>query len=288
MSFEELRTWIGRTQRQVETLDLSRLRGLAAALGDDLAVERGTPVPPGWHWLFFNPMVPRQEVGPDGHPARGGFLPPIDLPRRMWAGGELVFEDHLLAGEEATRDSEIVSIEPKTGKQGALVFVTVRHRVSAGSRMAIDEIQNLVYRNPVTAPGPRATVPVPSDRPASQWSGPFRADEVLLFRYSALTFNGHRIHYDKEYATREEGYPALVVHGPLTATVLMRVAERHSGSPDVRKPLLKRFTYRGVAPLFVHEQASLEGALEPDGALSLWARKADGTEVMSARAELRS
>ena len=286
---DELAAWVGRTEERREVLDLSRLRGLAATIAPDTEITGGAPVPPGWHWLFFNPLVAMGEVGPDGHPRKGGFLPPVPLPRRMWAGGEITFIEHLRAGLEATRHSEIVAVEQKSGKQGTLVFVTVRHRVAQDSRVAIDELQHIGYRNPVVASGTARPPPAIEEIPgAESWQDAFCADEVILFRYSALTFNGHRIHYDKDYATREEGYPALVVHGPLTATLLMQAVTRHLPQGPRDQPLLRQFTYRGVAPLFVHESVTLAGRREPDGSLALSARKRDGSEVMTARAETRS
>lgn len=286
MTSEELKGWVGRTERREEILDVSRLRALAATIAPDEAIGPGSPLPPGWHWLFFNGMVPLHEVGTDGHPRRGGFLPPVALPRRMWAGGEVTFLEHLHAGDAAERSSEILSVEQKSGKQGQLVFVAVRHRVVQGARLAIEEVQNIVYRNPAPAGASPRQAASPGAAESVLWQVPYTTNEVELFRYSALTFNSHRIHYDKEYATQEEGYPALVVHGPLTATMMMHAVTRHARASQAGGPVLRQFVYRGVAPLFVHEAATISARRDPDGALAVMARKADGTDVMSARAEV--
>jgi 3-methylfumaryl-CoA hydratase len=233
-------------------------------------------------------MAPAHELGADGHPRRGGFLPPIELPRRMWASGELNFEGPLHAGEVAVRESQILSIQEKTGAQGALVFVTVRHRTSTGGVLAIDETQNIVYRGAAPGTESKRTAAVSDGtREAAadvRWSEPFRPDEVLLFRYSALTFNGHRIHYDQRYATGVERYPDLVVHGPLLATLLMRACVRREAAIRDGRASLRRFSYRAVAPVFVRQAVVLEGAAGADGAIEVAARKEDQTLAMRATA----
>ncbi len=272
--------WIGKTERKTEIVDVGRVAALAATLDLDETPGLGTPLPPGWHWLFFNPAVRRRELGPDGHPKRGGFLPPIALPRRMWAGSKMVYHAPLLVGTQAVRTSRIARIEQKTGRSGALVFVTVAHSIESGGSVCITEDQDIVYRPAMPSNG---TAPAgESAHPDAHWKRVFLPDSVTLFRYSALTFNGHRIHYDQPYARNEENYPDLVVHGPLTATLLAQFAL--SCHPGRR---LKTFQFRGVNPLFVGLPMALEAApAENDDTLSLWAKNADGKLAMLCAATL--
>lgn len=267
--------WIGRSQVVSEEIWAPRAAQLAATLDLAAAPDDGEPLPPGWQWLFFNAAARQSELGEDGHPRRGGFLPPIDLPRRMWAGSRLTYRAPLTIGTFAEKRSEIASIDSKTGRSGTLVFVTLRHVISQGSVIAIEEKQDLVYRAP---PAPGDPAPQGKPAPRAQWSEPIHPDAPLLFRYSALTFNGHRIHYDAPYATGVEGYPALVVHGPLTATLLQGFATRLR--PDAR---LTGFSFRGLAPLFVDRTFHLEAA-EGETGLSLWARNERGEMAMQAEA----
>ena len=174
-----------------------------------------------WHWLFFLPLAQQSEIGPDGHPRRGGLLPPVPLPRRMGAGSDFAFHQPLLVGDRLTRTSTIVDVSEKSGRAGHLIFVKVRHEIrrNGAADVALTEHHNIVYRD---APGPNDVPPAPVAAPGEfSWERRIKADEVLLFRYSALTFNGHRIHYDRKYVTEVEGYPGLIVHGPLIATLLM-------------------------------------------------------------------
>jgi 3-methylfumaryl-CoA hydratase len=223
--------------------------------------------------------VPRHGLGVDGHPKRGGFLPPISLPRRMWAGGRLTYHRPLTIGGEAVRESKIKKVEVKSGRAGRLVFVTVSHAMDCGDGPCITEEQDIVYRE---APLPGIPAPAPSPAPTdATWSEEVTPDTVLLFRYSALTSNGHRIHYDQEYARREENYPDLVVHGPLTATLLQAFAAKHVGKP------LRAFEFRGMAPLFVTSPFKLGGKQADRGAtaLDLWASGPNGELAMRASAE---
>jgi 3-methylfumaryl-CoA hydratase len=284
MAASEWQSWVGRTEVRKDSFDLSRLRGMAATLDDPMTIEDGTPLSPGWHWLFFNPMAPNHELGADGHPRRGAFLPPVELPRRMWASGELTFEAPLHAGAAAVRESEIVSVEQKMGAQGTLVFVTVRHRTIASGVLAIDETQNIVYRGAAGTPTKRAAAArdsAPELVTAPRWRETFQFDEVVLFRYSALTFNGHRIHYDRPYATGVEGYPGLVVHGPLLATLLMRACARGEAGLRGKPVSLRRFSYRATAPVFVRETIMLEGLAGADGGIEVAVRREDRTLAMS-------
>jgi 3-methylfumaryl-CoA hydratase len=226
-------------------------------------------------------VIRRSALGSDGHPRRGGLLPPIELPRRMWAGSRIRYLADLPVEALANRRSRILKIENKAGKRGALLFVTVQHTITCEGTLCISEEQDIVYRE-LTPPG-EVTTPVPQRYDGvPQWSRSFEPDTTLLFRYSALTFNGHRIHYDQAYAHDEEGYPDLVVHGPLTATLLQLFALEHGGG----RPLA-RFDFRGVAPLFVGRAFQLEGKQAEDGTLAVWARGPDGELAMSATAAFR-
>jgi 3-methylfumaryl-CoA hydratase len=272
--------WIGREEERSERVLAKAAQAMAATLDLDAAPAAGEPLPPGWQWMFFNPAVARSGLGPDGHPKRGGFLPPIELPRRMWAGSRLRYLADLPVEAEATRRSRILKVENKTGKRGALWFVTVEHTTTCAGQTCIVEEQDIVYRE-ATPPGTPAATPQPHDGVA-QWGREVVPDTTLLFRYSALTFNGHRIHYDQAYARDEEGYADLVVHGPLTATLLQQLALAQGGG----RPL-GRFEFRGVSPLFVGRAFRLEGREAEGGTLALWARGPDGELAMSATAAFR-
>jgi 3-methylfumaryl-CoA hydratase len=273
--------WVGREETCSDRILPSSARALAATLDLERSPCAGEPLPPGWHWMFFNPVIRRSGLGSDGHPARGGFLPPIELPRRMWAGGRIRYAADLPVGTDATRRSRILKVEHKAGKRGSLWFVTVEHSTACDGSDApcIVEEQDIVYRE-ATAPG-AAPAPPPARHDAeAQWSQVFTPDTTLLFRYSALTFNGHRIHYDQAYARNEEGYPDLVVHGPLTATLLQLFAAEHG--PRHRR--MTRFDFRGVTPLFVDRPFRLEGRETDKGGLAVWARGPDGELAMSGTA----
>jgi 3-methylfumaryl-CoA hydratase len=270
--------WIGREEEHSERINSSAVEALAATLDLDSAPEPGEPLPAGWQWLFFNPRARRSLLGTDGHPQRGGFLPPIELPRRMWAGSRIRYLADLPVDSQATKRSKITKVENKVGKSGSLWFVTVEHEIGYDGTLCIHEEQDLVYRE---APPPGASAPPPPRRHEDdgQWSQTIEPNTTLLFRYSALTFNGHRIHYDQAYARDEEGYPDLVVHGPLTATLLQQFAVAHGSGRR-----LARFTFRGVTPLFVNRPFHLEGREEDSESLTLWARGPDGELAMSASA----
>jgi 3-methylfumaryl-CoA hydratase len=256
---EQFRDWVGRKERRTDLITAWPVTALAATLDDaKVSAEAGQPLPPGWHWMFFLEAKPPSELGADGHPKRGGFLPPVPLPRRMWAGGRLEFTKSLRIGETITRDSEIVSVEPKSGRTGTLVFVTVRHTVSGGEGVAIVEEQDIVYREAA-----KAGDPVPAGKGAPEnagWTRRVMPDAVMLFRYSALTFNGHRIHYDNDYALNEEHYPGRVVHGPLQATLLLDLCRHHAGRP------VKTLEYRAQRPMFANRTFTVNGVF--DGAKS--------------------
>jgi 3-methylfumaryl-CoA hydratase len=269
---------IGRTDSRRAVIAADRVAALAAALDLGGVPGGGATLPLAWHWMFFNPVARRSDLGPDGHPKRGTFLPDLGLPRRMWAGGRLTCHAPLPVGAEASRESEILDVVSKAGRSGRLGFVTVRHRIFQGATLCIEEEQDLVFRD-AAVPGAPGAAPVSAHGDA-RWSEPFTPDPVLLFRYSALTENGHRIHYDQPYARTVEGYRDLVVHGPLIATLLLGLAARcRCDAP------LRRFSFRATAPLFVDRPFHLEAApSEGDSTLSLWARGPDGELAMQAEA----
>jgi len=272
--------WIGREETHTQRIDAAAVQAMAATLDLARAPGVGEPLPPGWQWLFFNPAARRSGLGADGHPRRGGFLPPIELPRRMWAGSRIAYPADLPIGSEATRRSRIAKIENKVGKRGSLWFVTVEHTTQSEGTTCIVEEQDIVYRE---APPPGSSAAAPARHEAEgRWGREVRPDTTLLFRYSALTFNGHRIHYDQAYARDEEGYPDLVVHGPLTATLLQQLALDQGEGRQ-----LARFEFRGVSPLFVSRAFRIEGHMQEDGTLALWARGPGGELAMSATAVLR-
>lgn len=272
--------WIGSREDREDVISLSPALGVEATLDNaDSPLANGKPLPPLWQWFYFLPQVPSSRIGQDGHPERGGFLPPVDLPRRMFAGARMRFLSPLIIGKPATRRGEVIKIGEKSGSTGRLVFVTVSYRISQDDEVRIEEEQDIVYREP-GAPVPAAAVlPNLPELPEGTWSRTVVPDPVLLFRFSALTFNAHRIHYDRPYAMNEEGYPGLVVHGPLTAVMLMEL---------VRKNCNRRttgFSFRGKAPLF--DLAPFRLAATPQGdKVDLVAMGPDGSITMQATAEL--
>jgi 3-methylfumaryl-CoA hydratase len=277
----QYRDWIGRTQIVRDVMTPSPLVRLAATLDrDDPAPHLGDEIPPGWHWLYFLEAVPPHATGPDGHALRGRFLPPITLPRRMWAGGRFEFLAPLRVGDEILRKSEIADVAAKEGRSGPLVICTLRHSLIGPRGLALREEQSLVYRA-APAPGER---PVPPEVPpaAAEFGRTIAPDPVLLFRFSALTFNGHRIHYDHPYATQVEGYPGLVVHGPLLAILLLDLARRER--PAAR---MSQFHYRALRPVFATTPFRIAGKAAGDRLL-LWARDNDGALAMRAEAWLAS
>ncbi len=259
---EPLSAWIGRQERLHDVVDPWRMRALAATVAEAADVAPGAVVSPLWLWTCFLPVGPMSAVGPDGHPKRGGFLPPVPLPRRMWAGSRCRFHDVARVGDAVERVSVIERIEEKTGKAGVMVFVTVRHETRAAGRLVVEEEQDLVY----LAIPDRFEPPPAQAPPAADWTETIAVDPVLLFRFSALTFNGHRIHYDRTYATEVERYPGLVVHGPLQAVLLHDAAVRHAGG---RTPAT--FDFRGVRPAFDFDALTLGGAARADGGMDLFA-----------------
>ncbi len=280
MDVELLRTWIGRSESYRDRVTPTPMAALSATLDrDDPPPRAGDPVPPLWHWLYFLPTARASELGPDGHAKRGGFLPPIPLPNRMFAGGRYRFERPLHVGDEIARQSRILDVSAKTGRSGPLLFVVMRHEISSAEGLALVEEHDIVYREghrPGDAAPPKTTSP-----DVATWRREISVDDVLLFRYSALTFNGHRIHYDRRYATEVEGYPGLVVHGPLVATLLLELLRNHL--PQAR---LVEFSFRAVRPIFDVGPFFVCGTPKGDRLVHLWATTADDALSMDASAAL--
>lgn len=278
-----LKDWIGRSETVLDTATPTPYAQLAATL--DRPCERppaGTPLPPLWHWLYFLPLYKQSELSFDGHVRKGGFLPPVELPRRMWAASQLDFHEPVCIGDDLRRVSTIADVSEKSGRSGTLVFVKVRHdvsRVRDGAAL-ITEYQDIVYRD---APRPGEAAPPPQAAPAeAAWARRVHADEPMLFRYSAVTFNGHRIHYDHPYTTGTEGYPGLVVHGPLLATLLLDAVRRERARAVVR-----HFRFRAMRPTFHMHPFEVCGQPQPDGqTLRLWARDHEGWLTMDASARI--
>lgn len=261
---EAYKAWIGRSAVFDDVATLSPVARMSATLDrDDPPPTEGDALPPGWHWLYFLPDVQQSRLGPDGHGARGAFLPPVELPRRMWAGSRFDFRRPIRLGTSVQRRTTIVDVVSKTGRNGPLVFVNLRHDILAEGDVAVAEEQDLVYRQ---APQPGEAPPPPQPIPdAPQWERTIEPDPVLLFRFSALTFNGHRIHYDHPYVTRIEGYPGLVVHGPLLGILLLDLIRRH-----VTDRPLASFRFRALRPVFDISPFRIQGRRDGD-AVTVWA-----------------
>lgn len=274
---QNLDTWLDKQEVVKDDITVYPLRAMTATLDQ---TDAGNVVPPLWHWLYFLPVSPLSEAGPDGHPKRGGFLPPVPLPRRMWAGGRLTFHEPLKVGERAVRTSTIANIEDKTGRSGRLVFVTVQYDIEVAGELRIEEEQDIVYRD---AAQPGAAAPKAALAPEGEtWRRTIDADPVMLFRYSALTFNSHRIHYDFPYATEVEGYPGLIVHGPLIATLLVDLVRR-----ELPNATLQSFAFKALRPTFANQPFMVCGKPADDGkTLDLWAKDHEGYLTMRATAAM--
>lgn len=283
-TLEQLREWIGRSETRTETLAPEPVLALAATLDLDGEAVASQPLPPLWHWLYFLPRAPQRDLGADGHPALGGFLPPVPLPRRMWAGGELTFTRGLRVGDTVTKTSTITDVQHKSGRTGELWFVTVDHVLTVDGETALTERHDIVYRAMPEPGAPQPPRPRLVTHPhTAQFGRTLQADPVMLFRFSALTFNGHRIHYDLDYVREVEGYPGLIVHGPLQAMLMLELL-RHA-RPEAR---VARFGFRGVAPLFHQDTVSVGGQDDPerDGRVILWTGDDAGGQAMQAWAEV--
>lgn len=277
--------WIGSTQCHRDLLTLAPVQAMAATLNKSgVAIREGFELPPLWHWLYFLNPVPGADLAADGHPVKGGFLPPIELPRRMWAGGRFDFHQALHIGEQVKKTSTIKSVKLKRGRSGQLAFVCIEHKYSGDNGLALREEHDIVYRE---NPSERASANISTTAPAA---APERADfqksvtpdPVLLFRYSALTFNGHRIHYDRDYVTDTEGYPGLIVHGPLLATLLLDLLMQ-----NVSGYRLHKFEFRALHPVFDLNKFEVCGSLpDAEGRCSLWIQNHEAALCMDASATL--
>jgi 3-methylfumaryl-CoA hydratase len=280
----DLKSWIGRNETLHDTIVATPVAALTATLDHPpRTLDNGTALPPLWHWLYFLPLHRQSEIGADGHAKRGGFLPPVPLPRRMWAGSQFEFHSPLRIGDRVARRSTIEDVTLKDGRSGRLLFVKVRHELHCNDspQAALVEFHDIVYRD---AKRPGDVEPPPQAAPTgAPWQREIVPDDVLLFRYSALTFNGHRIHYDRKYVTEVEGYPGLVVHGPFIATLLMDLLRRQMPAADVAS-----FRFRALRPTFDGRPMRVNGQPQPDGrTIKLWAQDHEGWLTMDAVATLR-
>ncbi len=287
-----LRTWIGKSQTEQDIITAAPLRMMRATLDLpqaklDTPSQTSDSLPPLWHWLYFLPSPQQSELGEDGHAKRGGFLPPVPLPRRMWAAGQLEFFHDLQLGDAITRTSTIDDVTVKSGRTGSLCFVRVRHEVSNSKGLALREFHDIVYRDMPAKPsgidlaeasGSQATANVVYEQaPISNYSETIVPTDPLLFRYSALTFNGHRIHYDRKYVTEVEGYPGLIVHGPLTATLLAGLGKKLN--PDAR---IASFEFRALKPVFDLHPFEICAGERAGDSMRLWVKDFEGHVTMKA------
>ena len=291
---QDLALWVGRTQRLTETLDARLARWLAATLDrtDLLDARDGVALPPAWHWAYFNAVEPMAALGRDGHPKKGGFLPPTAQPRRMWAGSRLHWLGEMKIGQAVERVSTILKCEVKRGRTGEMILVTVGHQFRAGDALLLDEQHDIVYRDEAGEDERRAL----ADLAAQALRGDVQFERrgeivrdvtvgpVQMFRYSAATFNGHRIHYDRHYAREVEGYPGLVVHGPLIATMLLEFLQAQVAP----KRFVERFEFRAIKPTFDIAPFALHAASPAsDGSVSLWSTNNTGALGIQATAVVR-
>jgi len=275
----DLTDWLGNSEERQDQIVAFPANALSATLNYDVKYLDGSVLPPLWHWLYFLPIYRLDQANYDGHAALGGFLPPVKLPRRMWAGSRVSFLYDLTIGTEARKVSTIKSIQQKSGKSGDLVFVTVAHQVFQNDTCCIEEEHDIVYRS---APNIHATAPVlkTTDTPP-EFSYVVKPDPILLFRYSALTFNGHRIHYDQPFCIETEGYEGLVVHGPLLATMMLDLIRQNF--PDA---VVKYFQFRALAPVFDTMKFEVCGCKTSSSEVEIWIKRDDGVLAMSGSANL--
>ena len=276
LNIDDLREWIGKTQEDEEVLTPSLVRKFNATFDREAETQAGDIAPLLIHFCLTAPVTPESGLGPDGHPARGGFLPPVPLPRRMWAGGAFEFHSDIRIGETVQRKSTISNVELKQGRTGPLYFVTVEHEISSDGRAVLSERQDIVYRE-AEVRGQGAAKPEPEPAAAGQHRKQIEPTASLLFRYSALTFNGHRIHYDKPYAMGVEGYPGLIVHGPMQATLLCQMAA------DLRGRAPRAFSFRSLSAIY--DDADFELHADDAGEeMVLWTSRVGGPVAMKAQA----
>ncbi|MEM9331768.1 MAG: MaoC family dehydratase N-terminal domain-containing protein [Pseudomonadota bacterium] len=273
----DLHSWIGKEQIHVATIDHHQAMLISNTLGVETPPS-GAPLPGLWHWCWFTDALPASELGRDGHSKKGGFLPPVPLPRRMWAGGQIEFLRPIEIGVACTKRSTIVDVQEKQGRSGSLCIVTVKHELSVFDELCLVEHQNLVYREDPKGDGPTASPPLPPANPMV--SRTIVPDPILMFRYSALTFNGHRIHYDVDYARDVEGYRDLVFHAPLSATLLHALATEMADGNAI-----SRFSYRATSPVFCNEDLKFCGRIETDK-IVVWTENSEGHQAMIAEAQV--
>ena len=280
IDIDHLQTWVGKSEHQDDLITSFPANALAATLDRDETYKAGDPLPPLWHWLHFLPIHKLKDSGYDGHAALGGFLPPVPLPRRMWAGSRLTFHAPMRIGAALSKRSTVQNVAHKSGRSGDLVFVTVIHEVFDAKTLCTQEEQDIVYR---ALPDPNTPSPSPILAPArSDFSRKIEPDPVLLFRYSALTFNGHRIHYDQPFCTGTEGYGGLVVHGPLLATLMLDLLRR-----EYPKAAVTDFEFRALSPVFDTQDFSVHGTFAQDGKVKLWITRDDGALAMQGTAKIK-
>ncbi len=264
--------WIGLTKSQDSLLDPIVAQKMQVTINQEATLKTGEPLPPAWHWLYFSELTKVQDAGPDGHTKLGINVPDFGLPRRMWAGGRITWHRDLILGQVATRDSKIFDIQEKTGRSGKLVFLTLQHEITQSNQVCISEVQNIVYREFSKQTQKVELTAAPTDYDFNQsWN----VDEVTLFRYSALTFNSHRIHYDADYTRNVEGYPGLVVHGPLLATLLLDLAKSNNLT-------VHEFSYKAVSPITLPAQF-MASAKKSETGTDLWISNESGFVAMEAK-----
>jgi len=278
----EWQRWVDSRESVSDIVSIASLTRMSATFDhDEPNWQPDDPVPPLWHFMYFPPVARASALGPDGHPARGGFLPPIPLPRRMFAGARTTYYRPLRAGETIRREGAIVKIDEKSGKSGTLVFVLIRYQIFGGDELAVMEEHDIVYRD-VAAPA-KTTQVAQSSVAEPDWRRIITPDPVTLFRFSALTFNGHRIHYDRKYSTEVEGYPGLVLHGPLIGYYLIDLCRDNTDDRPIRA-----HAFRAQRPLFDTEPFEIVGALTENGmGAILEARDPEGAPAMTLEVEFR-
>ena len=279
-----LRAWEGQQESTQDSIALVHVREIAATLNWNAPFDNGSALPHLWHWAFFRPSVNTVDLDKDGHPNRGGFLPPVPLPRRMWAGGRLLFHKPLTVGKLVQRTSTIAKVNAKSGRSGKLVFVTILHHYVCGGALCVSEEQDIVYREaaPRAHASPSSCGGTDNGLAAIEWVDTRVINPALLFRYSAVTFNTHRIHYDREYAINDEGYSGLVVHGPLAATLMLDSFVEREGAR-----LVKSFAFKGVRPLIAQDFLTISCASDRAEAVRLWVADEGGHTTMEGTIALR-
>lgn len=270
LDITHLKSWTGKTETASDLVTPRLVQSFAATFAPHLAPTGAGEAPLALHWCLAPPISAMDAIGPDGHAAKGEFLPPVPLPRRMWAGGTIETIAPLREGDLVTRRSTIGDIAYKDGRSGPLCFVAVDHEISTTRGVALRERHNIVYREAATPGATPAPAPAPAEPEAADLTWQVDAGPVLLFRYSALTFNSHRIHYDLPYVTEVEGYAGLVVHGPIQATLMLNIIATLSGGAPIK------LDYRGVSPLIVGAPFAVKAKRLPDGAIRTWTEGADG------------